>query len=279
MGSKRDKGCRGLTGHPPKGHGARMRVIVINTPDATERMDFQRDQFARLDLPFARLNAYTPDTVSDTFMGKSWRGFSGPMTNGERACLMSHYRAWESVREKGPALIVEDDALLADNVPELLFNVATLQDVDHVSLEVRGRRKLLGISRIPATHGVSLRRLYLDWHGAAAYILWPTGAEGLIKSARRGASTVDWLIGTAFDLRSFQTDPACALQLDMLGHYDLAGEVETVSRTQGERDGLPSPLQAARAMKGRIARVTRCLRYAGVARPVSVRVLPEHFSF
>ena len=255
-----------------------MRVIVINTPDATERMDFQRDQFARLQLPFSRLNAYTPRSVSASFMGKDWHGFSGPMTVGERACLLSHCRAWESVANEGPALIVEDDALLADAVPELLANVGTLKDTDHISLEVRGRRKLLGLTRIPAAHGVSLRRLYVDWHGAAAYVLWPGGAELLLRRARRGAATVDWLIGTAFEMRSFQTDPACAVQLDMADHYELGLNVQTVSRTSVGRRGVPTAAQVARSARAQAEKAWRRLRYAGVARPTSVKVLPESFS-
>ena len=256
-----------------------MRVIVINTPDAGERMDFQRDQFTRLNLPFARLNAYTPDTVPEKFLGNDWTGFCGPLTSGEGACLLSHCRAWESVRDNGPALIVEDDALLADVVPELVNNVSNLTEVDHLSLEVRGRSKLLGLSRIPAAHGVALRRLYVDWHGAAAYVLWPTGARLLLEQARKGAATVDWMIGTAVELRSYQTDPACALQLDMLGHYDLALDVETVSRTSHGTRGMPNPLQLARAARATAGRAWRRLRYAGVARPTFVQVLPERFSF
>ena len=256
-----------------------MRVIVINTPDASERMDFQRDQFSRLKLPFARLNAFTPGTVGDTFMGNDWRGFCGPMTPGERACLLSHCSAWQSVRTSGgPALIVEDDALLADVVPELLLNVSTLNVADHISLEARGRSKLLGMTRIPAAHGVSLRRLYVDWHGAAAYVLWPSGAELLLKRARRGAATVDWLIGTAFEMRSYQTDPACAVQLDMAAHYDLGLDVQTVSRTSVGARGLPSAAQVVRSARAKAGKGWRRLRYAAVAKSTTVKVLPERFT-
>ena len=88
-------------------------------------------------------------------------------------------------------------------MPELLLNVSTLNVADHISLEARGRSKLLGMTRIPAAHGVSLRRLYVDWHGAAAYVLWPSGAELLLKRARRVLRKAGGLASYTYPIDSF----------------------------------------------------------------------------
>lgn len=255
-----------------------MRVVVINMPDAPDRMAFQRYQLSRLSMPFSRLNAFTAQTVTHTHHGQS--DLIQPLTLSERASLLSHRTVWEEVAANGPALIVEDDTILADSVPDIVRNVETMPDIDHLSLAVRGHRKLLGMNRIPVAHGgISIRRLYLDWHGRSAYVLWPDGAKKLIARADRGASTVDWLIGTAFDLKSYQTDPACALQLDMLAHYDLADEARPAARQAKPVRKPMTPLQWARNAKSVGAKAWRRVRYAAVARPVAIPVLPESFSF
>ena len=182
------------------------------------------------------------------------------------------------MRSTGPTLIVEDDAVLADDVPELLRNLEHQSGLDHVTLEARGRAKLLGRHRIPVARKIALRRLYLDWAGAAAYVLWPAGAEKLLVRAGAGGATVDWLISTAFDLKSYQTDPACAVQLDMLNHYKLAKGIETVSRTgQGDTGERAGVLHAARKHVANFRRLVRRARYLGVARAEAVTVRREVF--
>ena len=250
-----------------------MRIVVISHPDTPERMALQRFQFTRLKLDYSRLSAFTAATVEDG-------GMLSRLPVRERATLRNHMTAWEDITANGPALIVEDDALLADSVPDILHNIATLPGIDHLSLAVRGRRKLLGRNRIPVAHGgVAIRRLYLDWQGSAAYILWPSGAQKLLARARRDASPVDWLLASAFDLKSYQTDPACAVQLDMLEHYDLADEMRFASGLRRAETRPVSAHHMARQLRSLGAKTWRRLRYAAVASRVAVPVRPESFSF
>ena len=200
------------------------------------------------------------------------------MTLGERACFLSHKAAWETVISDGPALVVEDDAVLSDIVPELLRNLGGQREIDHLTLEARGRAKLLGLRRIPAASAVSMRRLYIDRGGAAAYVLWPSGAQKLLSQSDRGAATVDHLLGSSSDLVSYQTDPACAIQLDMLEHYSIVNGVETRSRTSIGDTGEGISLQhLSRHAASIAARVARRLRLIAVARTERVMVQAHQF--
>ncbi len=110
------------------------------------------------------------------------------MRESEVACLKSHQSAWQIVtKHKEPVLILEDDALLSNKTPKLLIALTQTQSIDHVTLEVRSRKKLLAKSAIALSPSMNLVRLYQDRTGAAAYVLWPKGAEILLERSRHAA--------------------------------------------------------------------------------------------
>jgi len=255
-----------------------MLVIVINLASAKDRFAFQKEQLSQLGLPFHRLVAYTPDTIPSDIPESYWNTWQRPMTMGERACFLSHKAAWQHVAEDGPALILEDDAILANKVPELLKLIENQPDMDHLSLEVRGRRKLVGNAAIPLANGVMRRRLYLDRTGAAAYVLWPSGAQKLLKRAKRRAAIADGMICQAYELRSFQTDPACAVQIDMATKYGLPMEFETASTTgNGRRSMDKSFMQKMRRWSAQLRMGWRMFSRKLVAKRAYVPLKPEYF--
>ena len=206
--------------------GAVVQVLIINLTTATARMAFQARQMEALDLPWERLEATTPETLPVPPDDPRWRRWERPMKAAEIAQLVSHAMAWELVQAaNAPQLIIEDDVLLALDVPAFLRRIETEAGLDHVTLEVRNRKKLVG-RRHP---NLPIRRLYQDRTGAAAYVLWPSGAVKLLShfTARPGLS--DAVINTTYEMGSWQADPALAIQLDQCATYGIAQPISTES--------------------------------------------------
>ncbi|MDT8856006.1 glycosyltransferase family 25 protein [Paracoccaceae bacterium Fryx2] len=195
-----------------------MRVMVINLAGQTARLAFQAGQLDRLGLPWQRVEAVTPATLSPPSDAPYWQRWERPLSPAEKACAASHRAVWARVAAGfGPVLVLEDDALLLPGVADFLARVTGFQGVDHISLETRGRRKLLGAPHPQAP----MRRLWQDRSGAAAYVLWPAGAARLLARADRRAGIADAVICAAYDMSSWQADPALAIQIDQCARYGI----------------------------------------------------------
>lgn len=203
-----------------------MRVLIINLATATTRMAFQAAQMAALDLAWERVEATTPETLPAPPDDPHWRRWERPMKATEIAALASHTMTWERVRAAdAPHLIIEDDALLASDTPVFLRKIADEPGLDHVTLEVRSRKKLVG-RRHP---NLPIRRLYQDRTGAAAYVLWPSGAGKLLSHASARPGLADAVIATTYEMDSWQADPALAVQIDQCTAYGMARPISTDS--------------------------------------------------
>ena len=212
-------------------------------------MDFQRKQMEVLSLDWERLEAVTPATLSVPPEDPRWQRWQRPLRAVEVAILASHIMAWERViAARAPQLIIEDDAMLGAEVPMLLRQLENETGLDHVTLEVRNQRKLVGgrHSSLP------IRRLYQDRSGAAAYVLWPSGARILCARATTRPALADAIIATAYKLKSWQADPALALQLDKCDVYGFATPMDTTSAGTTEIHSRRSVLHRARRVAGQL---------------------------
>ena len=265
---------------PNRGRRTRQlqfQVLVINREDSTDRLDFQTWQLGEMGFDFIRVDAYTPETLPPV-QESYWKKWRHPLSPVQRAQLLSHGLAWDWVLENGPALIIEDDAVLARSVPEILLNLESIDGMEHLSLEVRGRRKLLSKTAIPIAHGVASHRLYLDRLGSAAYVLWPKGAEKLIKRASKGAVNVQGMALWANGLKSHQADPACAVQLDMAEKYGLSAPISSSSTTlERKQDKSVSVTQLVRLISAQTRKIWRLVRFSLVADRRKVDLRPEFF--
>lgn len=212
-----------------------MHTLVINLPREETRRAFQAEQARDLGLTLEILEAVDVTRVAESPL--DWTRWQRPLRDVEKAALMSHRAAWTRVVELGaPTLVLEDDAWLMPGAPALLERAAGLPGIDHLSLETRGRKKVLG-SAHPDLRG--LRRLWLDRTGAAAYLLWPDGARRLLDRSTRVPGLADAIPVEARGLRRWQADPALALQIDMAEHYGLtppipvASTISTTARPEG----------------------------------------------
>ncbi len=183
--------------------------------------------------------------------------------------------AWAQVAALGePCVVLEDDAVLSSDLPAFFDAVQGLAGVEHISLETRSRKKLLG-RKVHAR--APIRRLYQDRTGPAAYVVWPCGAAKLMAHARRAGAPSDALISSTYGLASWQADPALAVQLDQCAAYGVPQTIPTVSLIDAV--GKP-PLEAETAAQRRAYRARRIaaqlrmgwrqLRYAGLAKRVHV---------
>ena len=215
--------------------GTTVRVLIINLATATTRMAFQITQMSALGLAWERVEAATPETLHAPPDDPRWWRWERPMKATEIAALVSHTATWERVRAANvPHLIIEDDALLASDTPAFLRKIEHEAGLDHITLEVRNRKKLVG-RRHP---NLPMRRLYQDRTGAAAYVLWPPGARKLLSHAAARPGLADAVIATTYEMNSWQADPALAVQIDLCAAYGMAQPIATESSIDPD---LPPP--------------------------------------
>jgi glycosyl transferase family 25 len=237
-----------------------MRALVLNLAFATERLAFMAGQLDTLGLPWDRVQAVSPETLDPPQDDQVWHRWERPLRPTEMAACASHMRAWQRIVELEDAcLVLEDDALLDRSVPDLLARLAsTSLDFDHVTLETRGRKKLLARGAKPEP---GLRRLFLDRTGAAAYVLSPRGAQKLLNRAARARGLADGLICAAHDLRSYQADPALAIQLDQCAAFGVTPPLAVASQigaaAKPGKGGLPF---RARRIRAQVVQGLRQLR-------------------
>lgn len=240
-----------------------MKALVINLGSETTRWTFQAEQLTRLGLPFERLEAVIPQNLDPSPEDPYWQRWERPLRPAEMAALQSHRAAWRNVAAgREPKLILEDDALLLPGAAEFISQVAAISDIDHISLEDRGRKKLVSVQRDARA---PMRRLWQDKSGAAAYILWPSGARKLLARIDDRPGLADAVICAAYDLSSWQADPALAFQLDQCVRHGIAAPIavkSTIDSTQ--RPGLEGlGLGARLAFRSRriLAQVRMALRH------------------
>lgn len=219
-----------------------MKTYILNLPAAQERRNFQTQQAERLGLDAHFIDAQTPADIPDAFFQAHAFSWERPIKITEVACFLSHHRVWQQIaKSDGPALVLEDDAILARNTPTLLDWLNTLENVDHVSLETRQRKKLLGLNpKVPVGLSATLLPLLQDRTGAAAYVLWPAGARILLaKFEQQGMGLADAFISSTYQLQSWQTVPAFAIQADMARAYGTSCPIAPHSLIAREK--VPSP--------------------------------------
>jgi glycosyl transferase family 25 len=219
-----------------------MKTYILNLPSALERRKFQAQQATHLGLDAQFIDAQTPADIPDAFFQSHAFSWERPIKITEVACFMSHHQVWQQIAEShDPALVLEDDALLAYNTPALLKVLDSLEGVDHISLETRQRQKLLARRFKPIESlNARLHPLLQDRTGAAAYVLWPAGARLLLaKFEQHGMGLADAFISSTYALKSWQTVPAFAIQADMASAYGVSCPIAPHSLIAREK--VPSP--------------------------------------
>lgn len=201
-----------------------IQALVINVESARARMSFQQEQLQSMGIAWERLPATTLDDIDTDANDAYWNGWQRPIAPAERACLRSHMTGWQMVNDNdAPYLILEDDALLANDLPDVLASATQLKNIDLLQLETRNRAKFLGTDAFPVGP-VQARALLIDRAGAAGYVLWPTGAKKLLDYVAKTPGLADAIISKPGLLYAAQIIPAQVIQNDMAKTYKVHEE-------------------------------------------------------
>jgi glycosyl transferase family 25 len=206
-----------------------IEARVINLESGTDRLKFQEEQLSRLGIRWSRIDATNINQIDPS--ESIWETWERPLRQTEMACFMSHQKSWQQVADtKMPLLILEDDVLLHCSTRSFLKNVylsSNDKSVDHITLEIRGRAKFL----YRENHTwLPIRRLFQDRTGAAAYILFPSGASKLLRASNKKAAIADAFISNLRSLKSWQCYPGLAMQIDQCSNYGFSSPMETHSQ-------------------------------------------------
>lgn len=206
-----------------------MDALVINLARSADRMAFQATQLEQLGVPYQRVEAMDAGELDTTTYQAKAYDWERPLRDTEVACCLSHAKAWRIVLEsKRPHLILEDDALLCSRTSAILQALASYPNYDCVNLETRGRSKMVSKEKIPLIGDFKISKLIQDKSGAAAYVLWPSGAERILHwIEKRGLGLADAVIAMGPSLRHGQIEPAAALQMDCCHLYGIECPLET----------------------------------------------------
>jgi len=239
-----------------------LKIILINLKASTERLDFQRDQFRKLGLTYEVVKAVSNDDLSSKDLEELTFGWERPLRSVELACFMSHKEAWKTVfKSDEPALILEDDALLSKHIKELLASLKKKSYCDLVTLEVRGRKKIVAKKGNILSPNHMLIELYQDRTGAAGYVLWPSGAKKLLdKAAKSKPALADAFITSCYKLSAFQIEPASIIQLDQCDAYHVPCEHSTRSTISTQNKINLQDLNTASSLRYKYRRIYSQLR-------------------
>jgi len=175
-----------------------------------------------LGLDYQVIVATTINDIDNDTYKKHYYDWQRPLQKTEVACYFSHQKLWKKIiKNDQPALILEDDVVLSKYTPSLLAELEKCTDLDMVNLEVFNRKKMVARSgRTIRNH--QLFYLYQDKAGAAAYVLYPSGAKKLLQCQKKhGIALADAQLHSCSTLRSYQVEPACAVQLMFCQQYGI----------------------------------------------------------
>lgn len=206
-----------------------MDALIINLKRSEERMAFQASQLEQQGISFQRVEAIDANALDEATYQANAFHWERPLRQTEVACCLSHAKAWKVVLTSNkPHLILEDDALLSFKTAAILQALESHKDYDCVNLETRKRRKFVSKKKSPLLEHFKLSKLIQDKCGAAAYVLWPSGAQLLLDwLEKKGAGLADAIISLGPRLRHGQMEPAAAIQLDCCDYYGIVCPLET----------------------------------------------------
>jgi glycosyl transferase family 25 len=206
-----------------------MQALVINLERSKSRIDFQNQQLKELGISFERIDAIDAANLDEGTYEAHANSWERPLRRTEVACALSHLSAWQKVHsDDQPYLVLEDDALLSSHIKLIIDALASRTDYDCVNLETRARRKTTTRKKTNLCNEFRLSGLIQDKCGAAAYVLWPSGAQSLLEWIdRNGIGLADAILALGPNWNHGQIEPAAAIQMDCCDYYGIQSPLET----------------------------------------------------
>ena len=209
-----------------------MQIYYINLARRTDRRSFMEEQFAGLGLEATRIEAVTPDELTDADWRPPGKRRDDRLAGRALCCSLSHFRALETMctTEAPWALILEDDAVLSARLPAFLAAIETAPIPARViRIEAAVRANLTLFPHETMRVGVGLHR-YAGWDiGAAGYLISREGAQMVLATKGLRRHEVDLALFHDFTvlsrrLKPLQANPALCIQAENLqnGHQPHA---------------------------------------------------------
>jgi glycosyl transferase, family 25 len=209
-----------------------MRIYLINLARRPDRLAAMQRQATPSGLALERVEAVdaaSGEPLDRWFEPNDVKGGGplGEIPQGDKACLLSHRRAWEIFIAGGEshAAFLEDDVRLSASAPALLSSANWIPaDVAVVKLEHYGPagQRVLLTDLHAVGEDFELGRMLSRHTGAAAYILSRGAAEILLRQTRFDLP-VDHLLFNPNNSKLFaslspwQLVPAIARQQEFVG--------------------------------------------------------------
>jgi glycosyl transferase family 25 len=231
-------------------------VFVVNLARRPDRLARLGSRLDALGIAWQRVDALDALQASEAELDAviSRDGPLGRLGEGDRACTVSHMRAWQTfLAGDAPfGLVLEDDIYLASDSQAVVASADWIPGgIDVVKLEKYGPRPvstlLLGpaIAMLPGGGGRALHRMYSRHAGGGAYIISRCAAQEALKVRGRLRVPVDHLLfnpnvsALARRLAPTLVRPAMATQLHYGWNSDVAPLGKAV-RPKGWRKRLRS---------------------------------------
>jgi GR25 family glycosyltransferase involved in LPS biosynthesis len=207
-------------------------IAYINLAHRTDRRARMETQLGRLGRRAQRIEALTPADIDPALLDRHTnRRYLEHVTPTELSCALSHHKALRAFLASGEtqALILEDDAILSADVPDLLaqplagFDILRLETYFDPQHHFKGDRASIG--------RYALERIGCRCAGAAAYIVTRRAAEAILSEPQALSRPFDFVLFYPFRqpgrrLRTMQLVPALAVQEDRLHGTPYAGDVQ-----------------------------------------------------
>ena len=176
-----------------------MHVFVINLDRSADRLTSISAHLHRLGLDFTRISAVdgsaltTSQRTLEYSPVKNRKAYRRALSNGEIGCYLSHRACWQQIVDEhlDVALILEDDAVLHQRLPELLATIEQLSSPWELTILCDPQKNKKANSSRPLNQDYQLSEYKKLPSGAIGYAVSAHGAAKLVEARATFGRPVD----------------------------------------------------------------------------------------
>ncbi len=226
-----------------------MDVIkVISLQNAIKRRQHIQRTFGQLNIKYEFFNAIHKENLASCLENYKLNFEEGCLTDGEKACFLSHYVLWQQVVESNLNYLVicEDDVILSHKVSSLLEVLPRIMfDCDILKFETMLRPVVINDQCHIDYQQFVLKQLRTENMGTAGYVISKNMALYLIEFFKKTKinQPIDHYLFLDFlktDKKIYQTVPAFAIQDDILNvnNVTLCSDLQAERRKKLDKNTL-----------------------------------------
>lgn len=211
-----------------------LYINMANRPDRRERLE---EQLAQHGLSATRFEAVEGKNVDSSVIDDRWRpGLNAKfdkrqqadalhiLSPGERGCAGSHAALWlQCVSENRPMIIIEDDAVLAEDFSDKCQQaMAHIAEHDPSFLYLQSKPAQLGDYYKEITSSLAVLDVKYSWE-TGGYIVWPETAAILLQNLPMHEPVDNFLARMAYDnhIHQYICFPPIIKQYDQYTDTDI----------------------------------------------------------